>query len=104
MPDTFETRVLHATRVPSLDKVLGGGVISGSTILVLADPGSGGNELIQTSLMHYCSDFIKSKQAPEGTIHPSELHYMSLTLNRDVFEQQIAELFNAEKKIPSSGK
>ncbi|MCZ0860607.1 hypothetical protein O0S10_05095 [Methanocorpusculum sp. MG] len=97
MPDTFETRVLHPTRVPSLDKVLGGGVISGSTILVLAEPGSGGNELVQTSLMNYCTDFMHNTEAPEGTIYPAELHYISLTLNREMFEHQIAELFNTEK-------
>ena len=96
MPDTIHTRVLHATRVPSLDKVLGGGIVSGSTILVLAEPGSGGNELVQTSIMNYCSDIVREETIPEGTTRPSELHYISLTLNRMMFEQELAELFNAE--------
>lgn len=97
MLDTINARVLHATRVSSLDKVLGGGIVSGSTILVLAEPGSGGTELVQTSVMNYCSDIAKGENAPEGTTHPSELHYISLTHNREMFEQQIAKLFNAEK-------
>lgn len=97
MPDTINARVLHATRVPSLDKVLGGGILSGSTILVLAEPGSGGVELVQTSVMNYCSDITKGENVPERTTRPSELHYISLTLNRAMFEQQIAKLFNAEK-------
>lgn len=94
MPDTMHARVLQATRVPSLDKVLGGGIVSGSTILVLAEPGSGGNELVQTSIMNYCSDLVKGASVPEGTTRPSELYYISLTLNRVMFEWEMAELFN----------
>lgn len=98
MPDTFEKRALHATHIPSLDKVLGGGVILGSTILVIGEPGAGGNELVQTSLMNHCISFLKEgEETHKGTINPAELHYISLTESKDIFEQQIAELFNAGK-------
>lgn len=66
MQDTGERRVLHATRIPSFDKVIGGGVIPGSTILVLAEPGSGGREFIQTSLVNYCSDSVNRPPAGPG--------------------------------------
>lgn len=97
MPDTGERRVLHATRIPSLDKVIGGGIVPGSTILILAEPGSGGREFIQTSLMNYCSDSVKQVSPPEGVQHPAEIHCISLVCSRDVFEQQIAELWSTKR-------
>ena len=97
MPDTGEQRVLHATRIPSFDKVIGGGVIPGSTILVLAEPGSGGREFIQTSLVNYCSDSVNRVSPPEGVQHPAEIHCISLACSRDVFEQQMEDLWNTKR-------
>ncbi|MDV0442675.1 hypothetical protein [Methanorbis rubei] len=97
MPEVSEQRRIHPTNIPTLDKVLGGGVPSGTTVLVLSEPGAGGTELLQTSAMQYCTSQIYGETAPKGTWYPSEYHYMSLTTGKDEFKNKITELFNANK-------
>ncbi len=97
MPEISGPRIIHPTNIPTLDKVLGGGIASGSTLLILSEPGAGGFELLQTSVMQYCNAQTYNEAPPKGTEQPSELHYMSLTTSKDVFKRKISELFNIDK-------
>ncbi|WP_319378766.1 hypothetical protein [uncultured Methanocorpusculum sp.] len=47
------TMVRVPTYIPSVDKILGGGVPIGSTILLITEPGAGGPEFLFTSLVNY---------------------------------------------------
>ncbi len=40
------------TYIPSVDKILGGGVPIGSTILLITEPGAGGPEFLFNSSSH----------------------------------------------------
>lgn len=97
MPETKKSRAIYPTHIPSLDKVLGGGMPTGSTVLLMSEPGAGGGELLQTYVMNYCSAKLRQEPAPKGTTYPQALYYISSTESRDNFNSSVADLFKVEE-------
>lgn len=97
MSETKNPKTVYPTHIPSLDKVLGGGMPAGSTVLLSSEPGAGGRELLHTYVMNYCSAKLRSEPAPKGTTYPSALYYLSSTESKDNFKSSIADLFKMEE-------
>ncbi|MCK9312456.1 MAG: hypothetical protein M0P20_00155 [Methanocorpusculum sp.] len=71
--------------IPSVDKILGGGMPIGSTVLVVSEPGAGGQEMILTSLVGYCREIWSKNQAAPNTRRPGAMYYVTPKLSRSTF-------------------
>ncbi len=88
------TMVRVPTYIPSVDKILGGGVPIGSTILLFTEPGAGGPEFVFTSLVNYCreikGDLLKIKDAKQ----PDAIYYITPKTSRGQFVDMMKQQFS----------
>ncbi len=65
------------TYIPSVDKILGGGIPIGSTILLITEPGAGGPEFLFTSLVNYCREVKGDTTSTKNTNRPDAIYYIT---------------------------
>ncbi|MDO5843666.1 MAG: hypothetical protein Q4Q53_00780 [Methanocorpusculum sp.] len=97
MADDVLNRVGDArvpTFVTSLDKVIGGGLVLGSTVLVLSELGAGGKEFLQTSMVNYYQAMIGRYEHDKSIIPPERVYYVSQKHSTEVFYKQLAMQFD----------
>ncbi len=91
------------TYIPSVDKILGGGVPIGSTILLITEPGAGGPEFLFTSLANYCrevkGDIISTKNANR----PDAIYYITPKTSRNQFITMMKQQFSFLNNIDFEG-
>ncbi len=86
--------VYFPSYVPSLDKILGGGIQVGSTLIVLSEPGAGGSELLHASSLAYYQHRDRNYPPEPGTDDPQKLYYISPTMSREMFLRRMSEQFH----------
>lgn len=86
------------TYIPSIDKVLNGGLALGSTILIIAEPGAGGQEFMQTSAVNYFRAMQEQAPAADNTHPPQKIYYVSQKSTRKVFYNYLSVQFNLFKR------
>jgi len=87
----------HQTKVPtgiaSLDPTLGGGVPSGSMILLLGEIGAGNYEFIYSSIVNTLV-LMKGSPGPDVLV-PKKIRYITFTRHEDDVRQEIVQSFPA---------
>lgn len=82
------------TYVTSLDKVMGGGLVFGSTVLVLSELGAGGKEFLQTSMVNYYQSMLGRARPDDNTFPPERIYYVSQKHSSENLYQQLAMQFD----------
>lgn len=82
--------------IPSLDKVLGGGVQAGSTVLIISEPGAGAAEFVQTATLSYYYSKKEGRTLSPRTVHPASVNYVSPMLSKDMILLRMSEQFNID--------
>ncbi len=82
------------TYIPSVDKILGGGVPIGSTVLVVSEPGAGGQEMIHTSLVAYCREIWSKNPTAPHIRQPDAMYYVSPKTSRSTFVSLLKRQFS----------
>ncbi len=82
------------TYIPSIDKIIGGGMPVGTTMLIVAEPGSGGQEFIFTSIANYCRE-LKNSTFPisEDIHHPESVYYVTQKSSKSTFIRMMKQQF-----------
>ena len=88
--------VYFPSYIPSLDKILGGGIQIGSTIVVLSEPGAGGSELLHASSLAYYQHKKQNDSPKTGTEDPGKIYYMSPTMSKEMFLRRMSEQFRQD--------
>lgn len=88
--------VYFSSYIPSLDKILGGGIQVGSTIIVLSEPGAGGSELLHASSLAYYQSRQKNQKPAKGIDDPEMIYYISPTMSREMFLRRMSEQFHQD--------
>jgi len=91
------------TYIPSVDKILGGGVPIGSTILLLAEPGAGGRAFLFTSLVNYCREIKGDLPATSGATRPDMIYYITPKTSRTQFVEMMKQQFSFLNTIDFEG-
>jgi len=91
MMDPHQTKV--PTGIASLDPTLGGGVPSGSMILLLGEIGAGNYEFIYSSIVNTLV-LMKGSPGPDVLV-PKKIRYITFTRHEDDVRQEIVQSFPA---------
>lgn len=91
------------TYIPSVDKILGGGVPAGSTILLLTEPGAGGPEFLFTSLVNYCREIKGDLPATKNARRPDTIYYITPKTSRPQFVEMMKQQFSFLNTIDFEG-
>jgi hypothetical protein len=82
------------TFIPSIDKIIGGGMPVGTTMLIIAEPGSGGQEFIFTSIANYCRELASYTPSSEGDIRqPDFVYYVTQKASKETFLKMMKHQF-----------
>jgi DNA repair protein RadA/Sms len=102
VPITHEVRI--ATGLSELDRVLGGGIVQGSVILIGGDPGIGKSTVLLQTLAHLSNNYTtlyvtgeESLQQVKLRAHRLELSDIKLRLLADTQIERILNTANQEK-------
>lgn len=96
MYDMSHQNIYFPFFIPSLDKVLGGGLQAGSTVLIDAEPGAGGPEFLQTASLSYYYSRKEHRELAMRTSNPAEVYYISPTMSKEMFFLKMSEQFNID--------
>lgn len=102
MPDDH-TIIRVPTYIPSVDKILGGGVPIGSTILLFSEPGAGGPEFLFTSLVNYCREVTGDIPPINNTNRPDAIYYITPKTSRVQFVDMMKHQFSFLNSIDFEG-
>ncbi len=77
----FDTEIRYTTEIPELDRVLGGGIVKGSVVLIGGEPGAGKSTL----LLQMCGKMAKTAKilyvSGEESVHQIKLRADRLAVN-----------------------
>ncbi|MDO5846008.1 MAG: hypothetical protein Q4Q04_03695 [Methanocorpusculum sp.] len=85
------------TYIPSVDKVLNGGLALGSTVLIIAEPGAGGQEFLQTSAVNFYRSMQEQKPAGANIHPPHKIYYISQKSTKKTFYNFLSVQYNLFK-------
>jgi len=91
------------TYIPSVDKILGGGVPIGSTILLFTEPGAGGPEFLFTSLVNYCREIKGDLPPTQHATQPDVIYYITPKTSRGQFVDMMKQQFSYLNTIDFEG-
>ncbi len=97
------TMVRVPTYIPSVDKILGGGVPTGSTIILFTEPGAGGPEFLFTSLVNYCREIMGDYQITKHATQPEAIYYITPKTSRGQFVEMMKQQFSYLNSIDFEG-
>ncbi|MDO9522536.1 MAG: hypothetical protein Q7J08_02355 [Methanocorpusculum sp.] len=97
------TMVRVPTYIPSVDKILGGGVPTGSTIILFTEPGAGGPEFLFTSLVNYCREIMGDYQITKHAMQPAAIYYITPKTSRGQFVEMMKQQFSYLNSIDFEG-
>jgi len=91
------------TYIPSVDKILGGGVPKGSTIILFTEPGAGGPEFLFTSLVNFCREIMGDYQIIKHAAQPEAIYYITPKTSRVQFVDMMKQQFSYLNTIDFEG-
>jgi len=89
--------------IPSIDTVMGGGYVAGSTILLISEYGAGGQEMMQTSAVNFFRSASSGQQVSENAVKQERAYYISPKMTKETFYERLKmqfHLFEDERETP----
>lgn len=87
--------------ITSIDNVMGGGYVAGSTILLVSEYGAGGQEMMQTSAVNYFRAIQTNTRTANNSVRQTKAYYISPKMTKETFYERLRmqfHLFENEKE------
>ena len=97
------TMIRIPTYIPSVDKILGGGLPLGSTILLITEPGAGGAEYLFSSVANYVQEITGDNPPVKNARQPDYLYFYSPKASRNQFIRSMKQQFSYLNTIDFEG-
>ncbi|HJJ28323.1 MAG TPA: hypothetical protein O0X70_02910 [Methanocorpusculum sp.] len=80
--------------IPSIDNVMGGGYVAGSTILLVSEYGAGGQEMMQTSAVNFFRAVAANTKQSANAVKQRRAYYISPKMTKDTFYERLQMQFH----------
>ncbi|HJJ30541.1 MAG TPA: hypothetical protein VJ857_03820 [Methanocorpusculum sp.] len=88
------TMIRIPTYIPSVDKILGGGIPIGSTILLITEPGAGGAEFLSSSVANYVREITGDYPPVKDARQPDYFYFISPKASKVQFIRNMKQQFS----------